>query len=170
MVATRNFIDNSPTTNFPAGLNSSDTTAVVSSLVGFPVVFPYYATIDLGQPTAEVISITGAVGLTITMVRNANGQGAFAHLSTGTLNHTAVALDYTEANQHHTSTSAHGTTSAVVGINDTQTLTNKTVSNLVAQGVSSSPAATFNVSGTSDGWRVVLAGVTKAKADVNGVV
>lgn len=153
MVAARKFIDNAPTATLTAPINSTATSITLSSLAGFPTAFPYYATLDIGTASAEVVQVTGAVGPTATVVRNVNGLGAFAHVGTsGTFTHTAVALDFQEANDHHVaSTGVHGVAGAVVGTTDAQTLTNKTLTSPTVNGATLSGTVSGSAAVTTTG-------------------
>lgn len=130
-MAVRNYIDNAPQTTLPGAIGASDLAITVASLAGYPTAYPYTVTLGLGSPSAEQILVTSlASGSTVNVTRNYNGQGAFTHPAGETVNLTAVAKDFTEANSHVNATQAiHGlgASSSVVGTIDTQTLTNKTL-------------------------------------------
>ena len=127
----RRYTDNAPVATLTASIGSTDTSITVSSLSGFPTSFPYFATLDLGTSSAEVVQVTGATGSTATVVRNVNGLGSFSHTGTsGTFTHTVVAQDLQEANDHiNASTGVHGLASGVgvVGTTTVQTLSGKTL-------------------------------------------
>lgn len=128
MTEARFFIDNAPQATLPIGIDNSQVTFTVSSLVGFPTNYPYFATVDLNETSAEVVKVTGASGTTVTVIRDANSLGSFSHPASSTFTHTAVALDLQDANDHVNATAnVHGITSDFVGTDDPQTLTQKTL-------------------------------------------
>lgn len=129
-MARRHYIDNAPVATFgPVG--TTDTSWVISSATGFPTSFPFNVTLGLGTASQENVSITNVVGSTVTVVRNVDSLGAYTHPAGETFQHTALAIDYDEANAHINATSGvHGVSGAVVGTTDTQVLSNKTFAGL----------------------------------------
>lgn len=109
-------------------LNNTDTTDTVNlstGLTSWPAT-PCTGAISLGQADEEVVLVTAISGTSVTITRGYDGSAARSHTTNSTLTHVAVAKDYDEANAHVNATSGvHGTTGAVVGDTDTQTLTNK---------------------------------------------
>ena len=117
---------------------------------------PFYIVIDRGLTTEEKILCSSRSGNTITVYNNGlttgrgtDGTTISAHALNAECEHVFTATDADEANAHVNSTSGvHGVTGSVVGTSDTQTLTNKTLTNVSIDG------ATF--SGTIEGIEVGL--------------
>lgn len=130
----RHYVDNAPTTTLTGTITSAATSFAVTSLVGFPTSTPWTATIDLGTASAEQVLVNTVVGMTLTVTRNDNGQGAFSHTVGAAFNHTADARDFDEANAHiNATTNVHGITGTFADTTSAQTLTNKTLSGGTAQ-------------------------------------
>lgn len=125
----RYYANNAVQQTLSASVTSSATTFTIgSSYATWPNTFPFYATVDFGQPTAEVVKVTAISGVNATVARGQNGTSAVAHSAGATFQPTVVALDLDEANAHTTSVSGvHGISGHVVGTDDAQTLSNKTL-------------------------------------------
>lgn len=117
-------------TTLTAGVNSSATTLPVAATTGFPTNYPYSLVLDDGTASEELVSVTGASGLNLTVTRGYNGTTATSHALAGTVKHCFVGQDMTDFRTHEAaSLSVHGlgASEAVVGTSTTQTLTNKTM-------------------------------------------
>lgn len=133
LMARRHYDDNAPTTTITTNISNASTSFAVGSLVGFPTTLPWTGTLGLSTASSEQVLVTGVVGTTLTVTRNINGQGAFSHTSGENFNHTAIAMDFDEANNHvNSSTNVHGITGTFVDTNSVQTLTNKIISGATA--------------------------------------
>lgn len=147
-----------------SGISSATTAITVSTASGLPVTFPYTLVIDKGLPTQEIVEVTNASGVNLTVTRGVDSTSAVAHSLGATVTHEHSARDFREPSLHIDATTAHGATGAVVGTTNTQTLSNKTVS-----------ASTNTINGftasrfvTSDGSG--RAGATQTKAIPSGAV
>ena len=117
---------------------------------------PFYVVVDRGKVTEEKILCASRTENVLTVLDNGliNGRGAdqttvTPHAIGAELEHIFTATDADEANSHVNSASnVHSVTGSVVGTTDTQTLTNKTLTDVTVNG------ATF--SGTINGIEVGL--------------
>jgi hypothetical protein len=115
-------------TTLTGGVNSSATSITVASTSGFPASYPYTLALDYDTSSEELVNVTAAAGLTLTIVRGQDGTSGTAHTAGAAVKHVASARDFREPQEHIAASSAiHGVTGSVVGTTDTQTLSNKTL-------------------------------------------
>lgn len=127
-MANRYYSNTAVNTTLTAGVTNVATVIPVAAVTGFPVSFPYTCVIDYGTPSEELVSVTGAAGLNLTVVRGHDSTTAVTHSSGATFKHVASAQDFREPQDHIAATAAHGATGAVVGLSNAQVLSNKTMS------------------------------------------
>lgn len=143
---TRRYFSNfAPRLTLATSIGSTDTSLQVqTTFASWPTQFPYYATLDYGTASVEIIQVTSVIGAVATIVRGQDGSIAIAHAAGATLDQTAIRMDYDEANAHTTSTGTgiHGVTGHLVGDDDVQTLTNKTLASPVVTGTATCAAIT----------------------------
>lgn len=130
-------------TTLQVGINNSATVILVAATTGFPVSFPYTLAIDYESGTEELVDVTAAAGLSLTVTRAVDGTSAAAHSAGARVRHVSSARDFRDSREHENDTDGvHGLapTDVVVGTNATQTLTNKTLT---------SPTITGTVGGSA---------------------
>lgn len=121
-------------TQLTGGISAGSTTMTVASTTGFPSNFPYTLAVDYGGSVNELVDVTAAAGLTLTITRAVDGTSAQSHSIGAQVRHVASGRDFGDYQTHQAASTAHGTGSAIVGINDAQTLTNKTLTGPVING------------------------------------
>lgn len=128
MPTRRYYVNNAPQQSLSADITSGATTLTVTSgFAGWPATFPFYATIDFGSPTAEVVLVTALSGTTATITRGQDNTPAVSHPAGAVFLPTGIAKDLDEANAHTSSNAnVHGISGNVLGDSDAQTITNKT--------------------------------------------
>lgn len=130
-MANRFYSNTAVNTTLTAGISNSITTPIpIASTTGFPVSFPYTCVIDQGTASEELVSVTAAAGLNLTVTRGHDGTAAVTHSSGASFKHVASAQDFREPQDHIALTAAHGATGAVMGTTNTQAVTNKDLSSL----------------------------------------
>jgi hypothetical protein len=111
-----------------ANCGAASTTLTLDAVTGLPASTPYTLVLDVGETTEEVVTVTNIVGLTVTVLRGADGTTAASHTAGTVVRHMASARDFREPAQHIDATSAvHGVAGSVVGTTDTQGLSNKSI-------------------------------------------
>lgn len=107
------------------------TSCVVDDASGLPITFPYALALDYETSNVEIVLVSAAAGNTLTISRGQEDTPGRAHSTGAVTVHVATALDLQNAANHiEATTDVHGVgaSSAVVGTQTSQTLTNKTMS------------------------------------------
>lgn len=136
-------------TTLSGSISSGATTITVGATTGFPGSFPYTLALDYGAGTEELVQVTAAAGLNLTVTRGFSGTSAQSHSLGAAVRHVYHAGDATDFRSHQDATTdIHGVTGALVGATQTQTLTNKT---LTSPTINSGTLAGGALSGTFTG-------------------
>lgn len=120
------------TTSLVGGIDSSATTLTVDSVSGYPGEFPYVIRISEGTPSEELVKVTSAAGEVLTVERAFGGTSAQSHGAGAEVKHVYNAVDATDFRAHEAAaTGVHGVDGDLVGTANTQTLSNKTLTDPV---------------------------------------
>lgn len=156
MAQNRFYSSTAQRTTLNGSITNSATSIVVNAVTGFPVSYPYTLILERDTVNEEVVKVTAAAGVTLTVVRGQDGTAGVSHANGAVVEHGVSAQDFTEPQAHIAASAAvHGLAGTVVGTTDAQTLTNKTVA-LGANAVSGTTAQ-FNTA-LSDNDFATLAG------------
>lgn len=107
------------------GVTAVATALSVDTTVGLPGSTPFTLLLDAGTSAEEIVTVTQVSGNTLVVQRGQDGTSAQAHANGAIIRHALTARDLRDSREHEAAPAAHGTTSAVVGVNDVQALTNK---------------------------------------------
>jgi hypothetical protein len=190
-VSIRNYSNTATQSTLSTSIGATDTSIALANYAGDPTP-PFTAALARGTATEEIVLVTAVIGSTVTVTRGYDGTSAQAQAAGATFQEVVVAADFREANTHvNTTGAAHGTSSQLVGVSDTQTLTNKTlvapqvsaltgtgtttlatlnVTTLAASGTTSLTSATVSASLTVSGATSLAALTASGNASVGGTL
>ena len=158
----RNYSSVAQQTTLTAGILGGAATIDVAATAGFPTSYPYTLALDYGSAAEELVDVTSAAGLTLSVTRGVDGTSAQSHSNGAVVKHVATGRDFADSRTHENATSGvHGVTGSVVGTSDTQTLGSKTLTSPTINGGALS--GTFTGTPTLNG-AVVLSGTPSISA------
>lgn len=129
-MATRYYSSVAAETTLVASITNGNTSIQIASATGLPALTPFTLALDYEAATEELVEVTAVAGTTLTVTRGIDGTSAASHNAGARVRHVSSARDFSDSRTHEaTATNVHGLAvgSAVVGTNDTQTLSNKTL-------------------------------------------
>lgn len=130
MAVNRYFSSIAAPTTLTGGISNVGVSVPVVASTGFPTSYPYTVSIDYGSSSEELVDVTSAAGLTLTVTRGVDGTSAQSHSVGAVVRHVSSGRDFADAQGHMGAVSAvHGVAGTLVGTSDTQTLANKTLTN-----------------------------------------
>ena len=97
-MARRYYSSTAVATTLSASANNSVTSITVTALSGYPNQFPFTAIIDPDTASEEVVTVTAAAGLTLTVTRGVDGTSGVSHNAGAVFRHGVSARDFDEAN------------------------------------------------------------------------
>lgn len=103
-IAVRNFLNTAPPTNLTANIdNQLTTTSIpVANTAGYPAT-PFTGCLERNTSNQEFVLVTNTPDANhFTVVRGYDGTTPVAHQSPATFEHCTGAIDFREANEHHT--------------------------------------------------------------------
>jgi hypothetical protein len=169
MAQSRYYSATAQPTVLTAGITNATTVINVLAATGFPASTPFILALDYNTPSEEIVLVTIQAGTNLTVTRAYDGTSATSHNAGAGVRHTWTAMDGNDSRAHEAaSTGVHGLAigSAVVGVNDTQTLINKTLTTPAINGNIGGTSSFVNVNGHLGG---LAAGSTgQMTVDVNG--
>ena len=148
-------------------ITSSSTTITISDATNWPT-GSFSLVIDPGLAGEEKLLITSRTATTLTVTtRGYDNTTASAHTTGAIIYPVPTAVDFDEANSHvNSSSGVHGLTGSVVGDADTQTLTNKKLSDsttTIVDVTDATKAIKFDIAGTTAITGTIATAFTTAK-------
>lgn len=154
-------------TTLVSGITNSATSLTLTDSTNWPT-GSFSLVIDPGLAGEEKILATSRTGTVVTLTtRGYDNTTSASHLAGAIIYPVPTAIDFDEANAHTVATTGvHGITGAVVGDTDTQTLTNKKLSDsttTIVDVTDATKAIKFDVAGTTAITGTIATAFTTAK-------
>jgi hypothetical protein len=129
MAISRYYSSTAAKTTLSSAVDSSTTSTSFSlaAATGLPSQYPFTLIIEKDTANEEIVTVTGKVGNSYTVIRGEDGSTSKSHSIGATVEHGVSARDFAESRSHEDATTAHGVTGSVVGTGGAQTLTGKTL-------------------------------------------
>lgn len=106
-------------TTITANIVSGSGSMTVASTTGFPTSYPFTLAVDYDTASEELVSVTAAAGLTLTITRGVDGTSPQAHNIGAVVRHVISAQDVREPQNHMAASSGvHGVTGSLIGTSD----------------------------------------------------
>ena len=87
-------------TTLTGNIVSGSGSMTVGATTGFPSSYPYTLAVDYDTASEELVSVTGAAGLTLTITRGVDGTSPQSHNIGAVVRHVISAQDVRETQQH----------------------------------------------------------------------
>lgn len=154
-------------TTLSASITNSATSLTITDATNWPT-GSFSLVIDPGLAGEEKILAASRSGTTVTLTtRGYDNTSASSHTSGAVIYPVPTAIDFDEANSHvNSSSGVHGLTGSVVGTTDTQTLTNKALSDsttTIVDVTDATKAIKFDIAGTTAITGTIATAFTTAK-------
>lgn len=154
-----NYTNTASTAATSAPVGPSDTSITLSSFSGYPSA-PFWAELEKGTASAEIVRVTSIGGSTVTVTRGQGGTSATSHGAGVAFEHVAPADFFQRAEAHQALASAHGVTGNIVGTSGAQTVADKLVrgavksqnSDVLPAGITASFENVADTAGARDGF------------------
>jgi hypothetical protein len=95
-------------TSLTTSITTSNTSIVVGATTGYPSSYPFVLALDYNSASEELVLVTAASGLTLTVTRAYNGTTAQNHTAGALIRHVITAQDLTDTQVHYATTLAQG--------------------------------------------------------------